>query len=242
MQRPLIAVVAYHLEEGRVTRWESAAFAVPEPYVEAVLRAGAEPAILAPREGGQADLLDRFDGLMLIGGGDVVPGSYGASERHPAVYGTNHHRDAFEMGLVLAADATGVPMLAICRGAQVVNVAFGGTLHQHLPDLGLGIAHGGGGAPGSEHKVEVAESSRLAESSGRATLSGLSHHHQGLDRLGRGLIPVAWSEDGLVEAVERPDGWLVAVQWHPEETASEDPGQQALFDAFVERARARGQT
>ena len=237
MERPLVAVAAYHLNPGRVTAWDTGAFAVPEPYIDALLRAGAEPAMVAPRTAAPADLLDRYDGLMLIGGGDVVPDRYGATERHPAVYGTNAGRDEFEIRLILAADGANVPTLAICRGAQVVNVAFGGTLHQHVPDLGLGLAHGGGGAPGAEHKVEVAESSRLAEASGRAALSCLSHHHQALDRLGEGLTPVAWSEDGLVEAVERPDGWLVAVQWHPEETALDDPAQQALFDNFVDRAR-----
>ena len=210
---------------------------MPEPYVEALLRAGAEPAMLAPRAGAPADLIDRFDGLVLIGGGDVEPKRYGATERHPEVYGTNPGRDDFEIALVGTVAETGMPTLAICRGVQVVNVAFGGTLHQHLPDVPGLITHG---VPvgRANHEVKVAESSRLAEACGKVALVCASSHHQGLDSVGRDLMPVAWSEDGLVEAVERPDGWLVAVQWHPEETAAEDPAQQGLFDAFVERARA----
>jgi putative glutamine amidotransferase len=146
-------------------------------------------------------------------------------------------RDGFEIDLVLAADRERTPTFAICRGAQVVNVAFGGTLHQHLPDhnhLGPhGIPKAGGGLL---HDVEVSESSRLFAGSGASVLSCSSSHHQGIDRLGEGLIPVAWSGDGLIEAVERPEGWLVAVQWHPEATATSDPAQQSLFDAFVARA------
>jgi putative glutamine amidotransferase len=121
----------------------------------------------------------------------------------------------------------------------VVNVAFGGTLHQHLPDVPGLDQHWL--APGQDrfmHDVKVAESSRLHDACGQTTLEAASSHHQGIDRLGDGLLPVAWTGDGLVEAIERPEGWLVAVQWHPEETASEDASQQALFDAFAEAARA----
>jgi putative glutamine amidotransferase len=118
-------------------------------------------------------------------------------------------------------------------------VAFGGTLHQHLPDVPRLDGHRV--APGHDrliHDVKVAESSRLRDACRQTTLEAASSHHQGIDRLGDGLLPVAWTGDGLVEAIERPEGWLVAVQWHPEETAAADPSQQALFDAFAEAARA----
>jgi putative glutamine amidotransferase len=233
---PLVAIASYHLPPGRVTRWATAAYAIPEPYVEALRRAGARPALVTGPDGIPAQLLDRFDALVLAGGGDVDPFIYG-SERHPEVYGVDEGRDAFEIELVRAADRRRFPTLAICRGLQVVNVAFGGTLHQHLPDLDQVGAHGVPVADGAlTHEVKVSESSRLFDACGRSVLACSSSHHQGIERLGEGLVPVGWSGDGLVEAVERPHGWLVAVQWHPEATAATDPDQQALFDAFVERA------
>jgi putative glutamine amidotransferase len=236
MRGPLVAIASYRLPAGRVTRWATAAYAIPEPYVEALQRAGARPALVTGPDDGPEQLLERFDGVILAGGGDVDPSIYG-SERHPEVYGVDERRDAFEIELVRAADRRRVPTLAICRGLQVVNVAFGGTLHQHLPGLEEIGAHGAPVADGAvTHDVKVSESSRLFEACGRSVLTCSSSHHQGIDRLGEGLLSVGWSGDGLVEAVERPDGWLVAVQWHPEDTAAADPGQQAVFDALVERA------
>jgi gamma-glutamyl-gamma-aminobutyrate hydrolase PuuD len=223
-----------------VTRWSTGAFATPEPYVLALQRAGLVPAILPPSDELAArvgEILPRFDGFVLLGGGDVDPSQYGA-DPHPAVYGPDPQRDRFEIALIRVADLARAPMLAICRGAQVMNVAFGGTLFQHLPDVPGLRAHGIPSQGGPVfHEVKVSESSRLASASREAVLTGVSHHHQGLDRLGEGLVPVAWSDDGLVEAVERRDGWMVAVQWHPEDTAGEDPAQQALFDGFAEAVR-----
>jgi putative glutamine amidotransferase len=237
VERPLVAVVSYHLQAGRVVGWERGAFAVPEPYLEALGRAGAVPAMLAPGTsdvGG--DVLASFDALILIGGGDVDPARYGA-DPDPSLYGLDPARDAMEIELLREADRSRIPTLAICRGVQVMNVAFGGSLLQHLPDVARLQAHGtpGGGAA-AEHVVSVAESSRLFRAVKRALLTGTSHHHQGIDRVGAGLVAVAWSEDGLVEAVERDEGWMVGVQWHPEVTAHSDPAQQALFDAVVAEA------
>jgi putative glutamine amidotransferase len=237
---PLVAIVSYALPPGRVTSWDTGAHALPEPYVGALRRAGARAALLAaPDEGPPEEVLERFDGLVLPGGGDVEPSLYGAGP-HPHEYGVSRDRDALEIGLVQAADRLLLPTLAICRGIQVVNVAFGGTLHQHLPDVpGVGTHGAPGSGPPAMHEVKVSESSRLAAACGTTTLTCVSHHHQGIDRLGGGLGPVAWAGDGLIEAVERPEGWLVAVQWHPEGSAEADPAQQALFDAFVERAGDR---
>jgi putative glutamine amidotransferase len=240
MPAPLIALVSYHLDLGRVDKWDTGAYAVPDEYVAALDRAGGRASSLAGRPDGEPEaLLERFDGLLLVGGGDVAPERFGSKERHPDVYGVDPDRDEFEMGLVSAADRMGVPALAICRGIQVMNVAFGGTLHQHLPDVEGFDRHRRPAKVGFMHDVKVSESSRLIEATGSAALHCYSAHHQGLDRLGEGLAPIGWAEDGLVEAVERPNGWMVGVQWHPEHTAAEDPSQQALFDTLVSRARAR---
>ena len=229
-------MVSYRLVAGRVTGWHSGAYAVPTAYVEAIRRAEGRPVLVAPPDDDPRSILDPFDGLLLIGGGDVEPHHYGAEE-HRELYGRDPDRDRLELALVCLAAERGFPTLAICRGAQVVNVALGGTLHQHLPEMDGLAGHGlpAGGASAS-HQVTWAEGSRLAEACGRPVVDAYSSHHQGLDRLGAGLRPVAWTGDGLVEGVEHERGWLVAVQWHPEATAERDPAQQALFDAFVRSA------
>ena len=238
VRAPLIALPSYHLASGRVTRWDRGAYAVPDSYVEAVRRAGGRPVLLpAPDDAGPEEILDAFDALLLVGGGDVEPVRYGADERHPAVYGVDPQRDQLEIDLIRHADRSELPTLAICRGVQVVNVAFGGTLHQHLPDVPRLDQHRFPAGHSFQHEVKVAEGTRLAEAAGSVALQCLSAHHQGVDEVGDGLVPVGWSGDGLVEALERDHGWMVAVQWHPEETAADDPTQQSLFDALVAEAR-----
>ncbi len=240
----MVAIPAYSLAAGRVRGWDSGAFAVPGPYVAAARRAGLRSVLLPPRDGegdppGFEDELRPFAALILIGGGDIDPRSYGA-EPHARVYGVDRPRDRYESAVLLAAVRSDLPVLAICRGLQVANVAFGGSLLQHLPDHDRGVPHGDPtGEKGVSHVVTAAPGSRLAAASGAGPLPVHSHHHQGIDRLGDGLVAVARSEDGLVEAVEREDGWFLAVQWHPEETAATDPAQQALFDALGAEAVRR---
>ncbi len=239
MAAPLIAIVAYRLPGGRVTKWSSGAYAVPDQYVDAVRRAGGEPVLLLPPLSSlPRDVIVRFDGLLLVGGGDVEPGAYGESSLHPRVYSVDPQRDGAEIGLIRNAAEAELPTLAICRGIQVMNVAFAGTLIQHLPDRPEMLEHRKHETE-RMHSVRVAEPSRLAAATDRKSLDGASRHHQGLDRLGDGLIPVAWAEDELVEAVEHRDGWMVGVQWHPEVTAAVDPAQQALFDTLVRQAADR---
>jgi putative glutamine amidotransferase len=241
--RPLIAVPAYRLEPGRVERWPDGGYGVPAPYLDALRRAGARTAIVAPGEmADPAELLEPFDGLLLVGGGDVDPVRYGA-ERGAHNYGVDPERDAFEIALLHAADRAAMPTLCICRGAQVLNVAFGGTLHQHLPDIDGLLEHG---VPlegtSSMHDVEAAQETKLGGATATATLRCSSHHHQGIATVGSRLTVAARSSDGLVEAIERDmtePGWLVGVQWHPEETAATDPSQQALFDMLVRLAGDR---
>ena len=210
---------------------------------DALRQAGARTAIVAPGEmADPAELLEPFDGLLLVGGGDVDPVRYGA-ERGAHNYGVDPERDAFEIALLHAADRAAMPTLCICRGAQVLNVAFGGTLHQHLPDI-EGLLKHGVPLEGTEtmHDVEAAQETKLGGATTVSTLRCSSHHHQGIADVGAGLTVAARSSDGLVEAIERDmtePGWLVGVQWHPEETAPTDPSQQALFDALVRRAGDR---
>ncbi len=243
---PLIAVAAYHLGDDRVARWPRGGYGVPAPYIERVGAAGGRAAIVAPGEAGDAgELLARFDGLLLVGGGDVDPGRYGA-DPGGALYGVERDRDDFEIELLRAAKGDGVPTLCICRGMQVLNVAFGGTLHQHLPDMAGMMAHG---VPvdGTEvlHEVTVEAGTLLSNAvDGRPSLACSSHHHQGVDRVGEGLRICGRSADGLVEALEAGgpgagEGWIVGVQWHPEDAGGGDPAQEGLFAELVRRARLR---
>jgi putative glutamine amidotransferase len=241
---PLIAVPTYHLGAGRVGNWEGA-YALPESYVAALRAAGARTALLPPCQPAGAEVLAPFDGLLLAGGGDIEPARYGAAD-HPEQYGMDPDRDELELELARAAVEGGLPTLGICRGVQLLNVAFGGTLVQHLPELD-GQAHAEhrvdhrGQAMQAMHGLRVEPGSRLAEALGQVEAEGRSHHHQGLDRLGEGFRPVAWAPDGLVEGIERGQGWTVGVLWHPESTAAADPVQRRLLRAFVEAASRRGQ-
>lgn len=241
MSRPLIAVAGRALEAGKVSGWRNAAVGVPAGYIEAVHRAGGEEAILLPvalDKEEAARRLARFDGLLLVGGGDVHPSRYGEESAHPRVWGLNATSDAFEIPLARAAIARHVPTLAVCRGIQVLNVALGGSLLQHieLMDGPDGTDHGDPGERVAVHSLSLAPGSRLAGIMGPGTTSCASEHHQAVARLGDGLTAVGWAADGIVEAVEHRDGWVVGVQWHPEVTAATDPCQQALFDALVRRA------
>ena len=238
---PLVVVPAPHLGSGRVLGWSGGGYALPDRYVAALRRAGARPVLLPPLGyGPAAEALAPFAGLLLAGGGDLEPSRYGAGP-HPQVYGTDPDRDEAELDLALTAMETGLPVLAICRGLQVVNVALGGTLHQHLPEV-EGLHLHGHPVTGQSvvHDVKLGSASRLAEACGCQTLRCTSHHHQAIDRLGRGLVATAWSEDGLVEGIELDSNgaWVVGVQWHPETTAAEDRSQQALFDGFVAQTRS----
>jgi putative glutamine amidotransferase len=246
MDRPLIAVAGRIAAAGRVSR-SAIAFA-GRVYLDAVIRAGGEPLTLSPREVRHDDavrLLSRFDGLVLMGGSDVDPTLYG-EHRAPHVYGVVPEQDHFEIALVHAAIELAMPTLAVCRGIQVVNVALGGTLIQHIPDIPGTIEHAPPKFPQGHdhvlHPVEIDPGSRLEAAMGTRESKVASFHHQGIDELGRTLVPVSRSPDGLIEGLEHEgdDQWLIGVQWHPEDTAAVDPHQQALYDALVEQARIYG--
>jgi putative glutamine amidotransferase len=225
--KPLIGITTY-VEPASWGHWQLEAALVPYDYVRAVERAGGRAVLVPPDDDGNEELLDALDGLIFSGGNDLAPESYGA-EADPATTGTNPARDSGELALLTAALERDLPVLAICRGAEVLNVARGGGLVQHLPDV---VGHEGHRAvvgEFSEHTVRVDPASRIESAPGAVK----SHHHQGLGRLGDGLREIAWADDGVVEAVEDPEKpFLVGVLWHPE--AGED---QRLFDQLVAAAR-----
>ena len=189
-----------------------------------------EPELLA--------LLGRIDGLILSGGGDVDPIHYGSSG-HPAVYAVDPQRDATELALARLVAAGEMPALCVCRGAQVLNVALGGTLVEHLPDeVGEEIVHRDSPPFYVDHAIAVQPNSRLGDILGQTAIEAASWHHQAIRTVAPGLTVVATAPDGTIEAVEQPEHpWLIAVQWHPEITAGKDSLQQQLFDAFVAAAR-----
>jgi putative glutamine amidotransferase len=227
--RPVIGISSY-AEQARWGSWDTPCILLPRRYADSVARAGGIP-LLLPSVPGVEQALPRLDGLVLAGGGDIAPGTFGA-QAHPRSGGVRPDRDAAELALASAALELRMPLLGICRGLQLLNVALGGTLHQHLPDL---VGHDGHspvtGGYGT-HQVKVAPDSRLAGLLGPAAAGEFgvpTHHHQAIDRLGEGLVATAWTPDGTIEAAELPGpGFVLAVQWHPE--AGDDP---SLFRALA---------
>jgi len=209
-------------------------------YMRAIERAGGLPVALPPlRDENVGPLLEQLSGLLLTGGPDIDPACYGA-EPHPELGPIDHDVDVFEIELCRQADRRGLPILGICRGAQVLNVAREGSLIQHLPDIAGGTLEHRQSEPGDRttHVVQVAPDSDLAQTTGGGPVRVNSFHHQSIDRLGGGLRPVAWSEDGVIEAIEDPDGGeqlVFGVQWHAE-TLTAETEQLALFERLVEAA------
>jgi putative glutamine amidotransferase len=225
---------------GHAARWPyPGAAALPRAYFDAVERAGAQPVLVDDVRDAKA-FLARVDALVLTGGPDVDPRRYG-QQPHPAVYGVDQRVDEFECDLADVAVARGVPMLAICRGIQVLNTARGGTLHQHLVDDPGVPAHGRPGEAGGArvHNVELDHGSLLADVMGATQVSVSCHHHQAVAEPGDGLRVVGRAADGIIEAMEIDGAFVLAVQWHPEDTAGDDRAQQRLFDALVRRAARR---
>jgi len=232
--RPLIGLTTY-LQRAQTGVWDVRASFLPDIYLQGVVRAGGIATLLPPQTvdvGIAARVLDGVDGLIITGGRDVDPGTYD-HEPHPATDKPARDRDDWEFALLDEALRRGMPVLGICRGAQVLNVALGGTLHQHLPDLLGHTGHQLGSAEFSTSSVRTVEGSRLAGLIGDEA-AVRCYHHQGIDRLGAGLTISARDADGVVEAVELAgDDFVVAVQWHPEETLDD----LRLFAGLVDAAR-----
>ena len=271
-ETPTIVVPGRILPPGRAGR--QATVVAGLRYLEALWRAGAHERVVAPRtlgptggpetvaatdaesvaaEASAAEaVLRHAHGLLLLGGPDVEPDRYGRPA-HPATYGVDPLQDAFETALVTAAGRQSLPVLAICRGLQLVNVAFGGTLRQHLADEPGLLPHAPPTFPRAEPgsigtllPVSIDPGCRLhrllggdSEPGRPFTVTGAHSHHQAVDAVGRDLVVVGRSSDGVVEALEHRDRWLVATQWHPEDTAEDDRTMQLLFDGFVAEASTR---
>jgi len=215
--------------------------AMREDYVRSVEQSGAVPVVLPPvRAEDVAALLDRLDGVLLSGGVDVDPVLFGQAP-HPKLGEVNRRRDDFELALTREALQRDLPILAICRGHQVLNVATGGTLIQDIASIVAGgVAHDARGPRWRRvHRVDLAPASRLREILGRDMISVNSFHHQAVDRLGEGLVVSARSpEDGIVEGLEMPTRrFVVGVQWHPESFRGRPDSFQPLFDAHAEACR-----
>jgi len=235
---PLIGVSTYVADVAWAS-WERRAAVLPESYFELVAAAGGRPLLLPPAstapggpESGAAEVVAVLDGLVLTGGGDVDPAAYG-EEPDPAVGGIDRNRDASERALLAAALEADLPVLAICRGCQVLNVYLGGTLHQHLPDVVGTVDHRRAPMVFEHIDVETVPGTTTAGVFGAGTNVRCSHH-QAIRDLGRELVVTARAVDGVIEAVELPSArFVLAVQWHPEEAMDQRP-----FDALLQAARA----
>jgi putative glutamine amidotransferase len=227
--RPLIGVTTSELRpSGMATLRRQGEPDHPEmalgmTYLQAVERAGAVPVVLPPCVSDLESLIARLDGVCLSGGPDLDPEAYGARERHAELGPTEPSLDAFELALARAALERGMPLLGICRGSQALNVACGGTLHQHLP--GHRQSEPG---PTTTHEVEVLAGTRLARLIGPGSYAVNSFHHQAVDEVGQGLRVAALAADGMVEAIEGGAGFAIGVQWHAETLAD-----ARLFEALV---------
>lgn len=238
-RRPVVGITSY-IETAKWGVWDQPAVVLPYSYVRGVEAAGARAVVIPPSPSGVEEVVARLDGLVFAGGADLDPAMYGDAP-DPSTIGVRPDRDAGELPLLQAALRADLPVLGICRGMQVMNVALGGTLIQHLPDVVGHEGHSPDAGGYGAHEVSVAPGSRLASILNRTDLTDHlpvvvpTHHHQAVDQLGDGLAATAWATDGTIEAAELDPArhpFAVAVQWHPE--AGED---LSLFRALVAAAR-----
>lgn len=242
MSKPRIGITTGGRSEEYIkSRHYDAFFSTPAPYVDALRRAGGIPLLIPAGEADWDALSQILDGVLVTGGTDIDPVEYGGDRGNPHLWPPDRERDRSELALLrhlLAERET--PVFCICRGLQALNVAVGGTLHEHIPEIRAQDIHRDEAGLWAMQDVYLESDSLLADIMGVTALRTSSGHHQAVKAVGAGLRVVAVADDGIVEALEMPSHpWLLAVQWHPEVTAPQDPSQQALFDALVVKARQR---
>lgn len=239
--QPVIGITTYGRDERKIkTLYYDEFFYLPTQYVDAIRRAGGTPLLLPPGGEDWRAWPARLDGLIVSGGGDVNPAAYDGQADHASIAGVDLHRDASEIGLLRQVTGpSAMPVLCICRGMQMLNVALGGTLVEHIPDVRDRDIHRAADGGWAMQSVQVAPGSFLASVMGVTSITTHSGHHQAVKDLGRDLVVVATAADDIPEALELPDHpWLVAVQWHPEMSAASQPSQQRIFDSLVMAAAA----
>ena len=237
--KPIIAITTYGRHEKDLANpWYKEHFSIPAQYVDAIRRAGGVPLLLPPGEDDLTAVLAVIDGIIISGGSDIHPDEYQGNSQHPQLTVHDPERDKLELTLVRhLTNGTQLPTLAICRGVQVLNVALGGTLHEHVADLHPQDIHRDEKGEWAMQEVNVTPSSLLAEVMQATQVVTTSGHHQALKEVADGLKVTATAPDGVIEAVEHTGmPWMLGVQWHPEVTAADDPTQQRLFDELIQEA------
>ena len=239
--KPIIAVTTYgRYEKDLETPYYQYHFALPAMYIDAIRRAGGIPLLVPPGEENWDDVLTTVDGVLITGGADVHPAEYNGNTTHENLTKLDPERDKTELTLVKElTNGHYLPTLCICRGMQVLNVALGGSLHEHVADVHPEDIHRGPDGGWTVQEALVHPNSLLAEVMQADTVATYSGHHQAVKELGSDLKVSATAADGIIEAIEHANlPWLIGVQWHPEITAAEDVTQQRLFDELVQEAVA----
>lgn len=238
--KPIIGITTYDRNEVVVeSRYYDAYFATPAPYIDAVRRAGGVPILLPTGEADWSEILATVDGLVISGGADIHPARYGGNPDHPSLTRLMPDRDQSEFALIeRLIERVDLPALCICRGMQVLNVALGGAMHEHIPDVQPQDIHRSVDGGWAVQPLTALANSRVAIAMQCTTVATYSGHHQAIKEVAPPLQVTATAPDGVVEALEHNDHpWLIGVQWHPECSAADDKTQQRLFDALVEQAR-----
>ncbi len=238
--RPIIGITTYgRVEKDLSTPLFNTLYVAPEPYVECVRRAGGIPVLLPPCISDWSEVLEAVQGVVFTGGADLNPDTYGGDSQHPHLTRLDDERDDSEIALAryLEQDAN-KPVLCICRGHELINVAFGGSIQEHIEDNSGTVSHRESDGGWALHDVEVTAGTRMAEAMGAKRVNTYSGHHQAIREPASCFEITAQAPDGVIEGIEhRSHAWMVGVQWHPEKSSHKDPSQQGLFDTLVRRAQ-----
>lgn len=240
--KPIIGITTYDKNDYKIeSPYYSGYYVTPDAYVEAVRRAGGVPILLPPGEDDISPILELVDGIIIAGGGDIRPETYGGDSEHPSLNRLSVARDTLEINIIQQmAERKDKPVLCICRGMQVMNVALGGTMYEHIPDIRATDTHRNENGFWTIHEVNVDAESKIAEAMGTDTVHTYSGHHQAVKDIASGLQIIATSPDDIIEGLElTTHPWMVGIQWHPEKSAHEDSSQQGLFDKLVALAKAK---